>query len=84
MNIGLDLNVLVFDEDDEDDDDIIARITMNYPTKMCTFYSIDNITVSIDNPDHTEISSGGENFICNERYELVKKKIEDLRVMRFN
>jgi hypothetical protein len=85
MNIGLDL--MVFRLNDEDLDRGVFGLEV--PIEDChlrlfTFYNIDYIAMDSSNKNYTTIGSSGEDFTCNDRYEVVKHKIEQLNMVRFN
>jgi hypothetical protein len=84
MNIGLELQIFSLSDDNLD-----MPEDMSVPLNDCvlipyTFYSIDFITRDRSNKKFTNIGSGGDIFTCNERYEVVKSKIEQISILRFN
>lgn len=85
MNIGLETKIFCLKKED------IVASELDIPTNIenCdlipyTFYNIDFISISPDNPNYTIIGSCGDDFTCNERYDVIKHKIEEIRVMRYN
>lgn len=85
MIYGLDLMVFVVKDCDMDS----LEIGLDIPLEDCelrpyTFYNVDYITADRTNPDHTLIGSCCDEFICNEKVSVVKRKIEQLRILRFN
>lgn len=76
--MGIDLMVFCYDDDGLVREDLGIEVPFEQcPLKMFTFYRIDYITLDREYPNYTTIGSGGEDFTCNERYELVKQKIEN-------
>lgn len=45
--------------------------------KKMTFLNIDNFVTRTSSPEYTIITSGGDEFICNENYETVTLKIRN-------
>lgn len=85
MNIGLDLNVFCLRDEDLKNDDIGLEVDLdNCVLREFTFYDIAYISKHKDNPDYTLVGSNGDEFIVNEKHEVVKNKIEQLRILKFN
>lgn len=85
MNIGIDLMIFCL----HDEDVSSAEIGIDVPLSECevrlfTFFDINYISIDRENQEYTLIGSNGDEFVCNERYEVVKHKIEQLRVLKFN
>lgn len=85
MIYGLDLMVFCVKDEDLDSQEIGLNIPLkDYETRVFTFYNIDYISLDRDNPKYTLIGSNCDEYICNESYEVVKERIEQLRILRFN
>lgn len=85
MNIGLDLMIFCYQDEDLNK----CEIGIKVPFKDCelrlfTFFNIDYISADRENQNYTLIGSNGDEFVCNEKIEVVKYKIEQLKVLRFN
>jgi hypothetical protein len=84
MNIGIELQVFSLR-----DEDLNMIEGLDVPFKDCilipyVFYSIDYITADRTDSRFTTIGSGGEDFTCNERYDVVKKKMSMLNAFGGN
>jgi hypothetical protein len=85
MNIGLDLMVFCLNDEDLDKGELGIEVPLeDCHLRLFTFYNIDYIAVDRGNINYTTIGSSGEDFTCDERYEVVKHKIEQLNIVRFN
>lgn len=85
MIYGLDLMVFCLRDEDLKNDKIGLDTHLdNCVLRLFTFYNIDYICLDRDNPEYTCIGSGGSDFTCNEEYEVVKHKINQLNVLRLN
>lgn len=83
--IGLDLNIYCLKDEDLDKESIGIDVPLeDCVLRLFTFYNIDYISPDRSNPDLSLIASCGGEFVANEKYEVVKQKIEQLRVLRFN
>jgi hypothetical protein len=85
MKIGIDLMVFCL----RDEDISSAEIGIDVPLEDCevrlfTFFDIKYISVERSNNEYTIIGANGDEFVCNEKYEVVKYKIEQLRILRHN
>ena len=86
--MGLGISLMLYCVKDEDLDR--SEIGLGVPVEECelrlfTFYNIDYISPDRDNPDkHCLVGSCGCEYLVNERYEVVKKMIEDVSVFKFN
>ncbi len=85
MNIGLDLMVFCVKDDD------VSKVDMGIDLELSecvlrpyTFFNIDYITIYRDSDDYCLVGSCGDDFIVNDRYEVVKYKMEQIRLLRFN
>ena len=84
MITGLDLNIFWHKDNSTYE---AQEMGLEVDLKDCilkphTFYTIDWIRPQEEN--YCTVCSSGYTFIVNEKYEVVKKKIEELRVLRFN
>jgi hypothetical protein len=84
MNIGLELQVFSLSDADLNTPEGIEISLKDCVLIPYTFYSIDYVTRDRQNPRLTVIGSGGEDFTVNATYDAVKKKIEQIRTLRFN
>jgi hypothetical protein len=85
MNIGIDLMVFCLNDDDFGKEDLGIEVPIeDCSLRLFTFYNIDYISVDRSNLNYTTIGSSGDDFTCNERYEVVKHKLEQLRILRCN
>lgn len=83
--MGIDLMIFCL----RDSDIKASEMDIEIPLESCelrlfTFYNIDYISIDRENPNYTTIGSSGDDFTCNERYEVVKQRIKDLNNFRFN
>ena len=76
----LELNVLFYDNDEDDAklQGLGLETEVNVVEGKMTFYSINGIAryLEDENNDYTSIYSNGTDFICTDKYENVKKLIE--------
>lgn len=85
MNIGLDLNVFCLRDEDMKNEEIGVETDLaNCVLRVFTFYDIAYISKHKDNPDLTLVGSNCDEFIVNEKHEVIKHKIEQLRILKFN
>lgn len=85
MNIGLETMIFCLRKEDITSSELnISTDIENCDLIPYTFYNIDFISISPDNPNYTIIGSSGYDFTCNERYDVIKHKIEQIRIMRYN
>lgn len=76
--MGIDLMVFCYDDADIGKEDLGIEVPLeDCHLRLFTFYRIDYISFDRENPNYTTIGSGGDDFVCNERYEVVKQKIEN-------
>lgn len=85
MNIGLDLHVFCLSEEDYNKVEMgVDTFLEDFDLRLYTFYNIDFITTYPEHDGYTLIGSCGDDFICNERVEVVRNKIEQIRILRMN
>ena len=85
MVIGLDLMVFCYKEDDFNKDDMGIEVPLkDCELRLFTFYRIDYITIDRENDNYTLIGSNGEEFVVNEKYQVIKHKIEQAKIVGFN
>ena len=85
MNIGIDLMVFCYQDGDLGKEDMGIEVPLSEcEVRLFTFFDINYISIDRENPEYTLIGSNGDEFVCSERYEVVKHKIEQLRVLKFN
>ena len=85
MIVGVDLMVFCYQDDDMNKEEMgIAVPLKDCELRLFTFYNIDWITIDRDNDDYTLIGVGGEEFVVDELYEVVKYKIEQAKIVGFN
>jgi hypothetical protein len=83
--MGIDFMAFSLSEADIEAKELGIDVAFNtFELQLYTFYSIDYITVIEEEPNYTIIGSNGYEFICNERYDVVKQRIQDVNVLRFN
>lgn len=81
----IDLMIFCLKDSDIKSQDVGIEIPLeDCDLHLFTFYNIDNISVNREDSRYTTISSGGNEFVCNEKYEIVKKRIRDLKNLMFN
>ena len=85
MQIGIDLMVFCLGEEDYKKVEMgVDAFLEDNDLRLYTFYNIDFITPYHEFDGYTLIGSCGDDFICNEKYEVVRHKIEQLRILRHN
>ena len=85
MKIGLETMIFCLRKEDITASELnISTDIDNCDLVPYTFYNVDFVSISPDNANYTIIGSCGDDFTCNERYDVIKHKIEQIRVMRYN
>ena len=85
MMIGLDLMVFCLGEEDYKKIEMgVDTFLDDFDLRLYIFYNIDYITSYPEYEGYTIIGCCGEDFICKEHYEVVKHKIEQIRILNFN
>ena len=85
MNIGLDLMIFCYNDEDLDKEEMGIEVPLkDCVLRLFTFYNIDWISIDRENDDYTLIGCNGDEFVCNELFEVVKFKIEQLNILRLN
>lgn len=85
MIVGIDLMVFCFKDEDMDKEEMgIAVPLKDCELRLFTFFNIDYISIDRENEDYTLIGCNGDEFVCNELYEVVKYKIQQAKIVGFN
>ena len=85
MNIGIDLMIFCYQDEDMNKEEMgIAVPLKDCELRLFTFYTIDYISIDRENDDYTLIGCNGDEFICNEKYQVIKHKIEQINILRLN
>jgi len=85
MNIGLDLMIFCYQDGDIDKEDMGIEVPLSEcELRLFTFFDISYISIDRENENYTLIGCNGDEFVCNEKYEVVKHKLEQIRAVRFN
>ena len=85
MNVGLDLMIFCYQDEDLNKEDMGIEVPLNNcELRLFTFFDIKYISADRENQNYTLIGCNGDEFICNERIEVVKHKIEQLRILKYN
>ena len=85
MNIGIDLMIFCYQDEDMNKEEMgIAVPLKDCELRLFTFYTIDYISIDRENDDYTLIGCNGDEFICNEKYQVVKHKKKKKKIVGFN
>ena len=85
MGLGIELMVYCV----KDEDLYRSEIGLDVPVEECelrlfTFYNVDYILADRSYPQYCLLGSGGGEFLVNQKYEVVKKLIDDVSIFKFN
>lgn len=85
MNQGIDLMIFFLKDEDLNKEEMGINVPFeDCELRLLTFYRIDWISIHSGNSDFTSIGSNGDEFICNERYDIIKNRIESVNTFLIN